>query len=252
MEAITQGSLIAALLAVAVGGFIHGFLGIGFPLVTTPLIALTTDVKTAILLTLVPTLIVNIISIVQGGRWRESLGRYWPIALYTLGGSILGTQLMIVSDPAPFKLVLAGVIVFYLSTSSLRRVGWGWIHRHHRVAGLVFGTLAGLLVGVANVAVPALIIYFTELQLAPLALVQILNLCFLGGKLAQLGTFGLSGYLTPAVLLASLPLGLMAGTGLFLGMGVRRRLSADTYRRLLRRVLMIIAVVLVLQFFWER
>jgi uncharacterized membrane protein YfcA len=250
LDVILEGPVIAAVLAVACAGLVHGTLGIGFPLVATPLIALVTDVKTAILLTLVPTLTVNVVSIARGGRWSESLGLYWPIALYTLVGTVFGTTLLIVADPEPFKIVLAGAILFYLSTSTITRSGWGWICRYPRMSAVGFGSAAGVLAGVSNVAVPALIIYFTELRLAPLAMVQILNLCFLCGKLAQMGTFGLGGYLTHQVLLASVPLALTAVTALVVGMAVRRRIEAETYRRLLRKVLMVIAGMLIVQFWF--
>ena len=91
-------------------------LGIGFPMVATPLIALVTDVKTAILLTLVPTLIVNVLSIARGGRWSESLGLHWPLAVYTLIGSILGARLLIVADPEP--LTLPEIVASFLPTWS--------------------------------------------------------------------------------------------------------------------------------------
>jgi hypothetical protein len=247
-ESLWGGAILVALLAVALGGLVHGTLGVGFPLIATPIIALATDVKTAILLTLAPTLALNVISILKGGGWRESIGRYWPIAVFTLGGSVAGTELLMVSDPSLFRLVLAGVILFYLATSTAKRNGWHWIRRYPRFAGFGFGSVSGLLVGTVNVAVPALIIYFTELRLAPVALVQVLNLCFLGGKLAQLGTFGVGGYLTQDILLVSIPLTLVAGAGLSVGMAARGRFAADTYRRWLRKGLFVIAVVLVVQF----
>ena len=43
--------------------FIHGSIGFGFPMVATPLLALFTDIQTGIVLTLIPTLLVNLISI---------------------------------------------------------------------------------------------------------------------------------------------------------------------------------------------
>lgn len=237
------------LVAVALGGLVHGTLGIGFPMVATPIIALATDVRTAILLTLVPTMTVNLVSIYRGGRWGESLGRHWPVAAWVLAGSVLGTWLLMVSDPAPLRLLLAALILFYLYSGAVRRLGmWSWIGRHPRLSGAGFGAAAGVLAGTVNVAVPVLIIYFTELGLAPTALVQILNLCFLGGKLAQAGTFGLGGQFTAQAAALSLPLTAMAGLTLAAGIGLRERVDATTYRRWLRRVLLVIAGVLILQY----
>ncbi|MDQ2695452.1 MAG: TSUP family transporter [Pseudomonadota bacterium] len=249
MDVIPGASLLLALAAVALAGLVHGTLGIGFPMVATPLIALGTDVRTAILLTLAPTLAVNILSILRGGRWRESLGRHWPVAVFVLIGSVAGTRLLIGVDPAPFKLLLAAMIGVYLATSAHpRQEWWGWIGRCRRLAAAGFGLAAGLLAGVVNVAVPVLIIYFSELQLAPLALVQILNLCFMAGKIAQAGTFALTGHLSAAILLWSLPLAAMAVAALWAGMALRQRVDAGTYRRWLRRGLLVIAGLLVLQF----
>lgn len=248
-ELIWGVPFVVALAAVVVAGLVHGTLGIGFPLVATPIIALVTDVKTAVLLTLAPTLVVNVISILYGGRWRESLGRYWPVALFVLAGSIVGTQILIVSDPGPFKLLLAAIILIYLYTSSIRNLGsWAWIGRYPRLAGAGFGAVAGVMAGTVNVAMPPLIIYFTELRLAPVALVQILNLCFLSGKAAQIGTFGASGLLSREILLLSLPLALAAGAVLFAGLAIRRRVEAETYRSWLQRMLLVIAGLLIVQY----
>lgn len=247
-ELALGSTVVLAFVAVAAGGLVHGALGLGFPLITTPLIALITDVKTAIILTLVPTLTVNIISIIQGGQWQESLAKYWPIAIYVLVGSIAGTKLLIVSDPRPFKLALAVIILMYLFSGSINRLSWGWIRRRPSLWGVGFGAAAGIMAGTVNVAVPVLIIYFTELRLTPLAMVQSLNLSFLAGKAAQAGTFAVSGYLHPSIWAISMSLALVAAIALWAGIALRQRIDADTYRRWLRNMLFIVAALLVVEF----
>ncbi|MCL6645519.1 MAG: sulfite exporter TauE/SafE family protein, partial [Dehalococcoidia bacterium] len=73
--------------AILAAGITQGALGFGFPTVSTPVLVLATDVKTAIILNLLPNFTVNVISVVRGGNWRASLGRHWPVALYVLAGS---------------------------------------------------------------------------------------------------------------------------------------------------------------------
>jgi hypothetical protein len=85
---------------VIVAGVAHGTLGFGFPLISTPLVALLVDIKTAVLLTVVPNIVVNLISIVRGGRWRESLGRHWPLAVWVTLGTLVGTRLPQVGGPS--------------------------------------------------------------------------------------------------------------------------------------------------------
>jgi uncharacterized membrane protein YfcA len=102
--------------------------------------------------------------------------------------------------------------------------------------------------GTVNVAVPILIIYFSEMRLSTLALVQCLNLSFLAGKTAQLGIFALFGHLSQKNLFLSIVLAIVASLVLLAGTRLRHHIDTDTYRRWLRRLLFIVATVLVGQF----
>ncbi|MEA3277525.1 MAG: TSUP family transporter [Pseudomonadota bacterium] len=232
-----------------VAGLGHGILGLGFPMLSTPLLAILIDIRGAILLTLLPTITVNLISILRGGRWSESIGRYWPLALMIPLGSVLGTWLLISGDPEPFRLLLAGIILLHLANDRLRGIRLGWVHTRPWLAYLLFGLAAGISAGTVNVMVPLLIIFALELGMAPLVMVQVFNLCFLAGKAAQVGAFGYSGVLTLPLLIATLPLAAAAAGGLIVGMGVRDRVDGETYRLWLRRVLVVLAIVLIGQYF---
>lgn len=235
-------------LTVFVAGFVHGALGLGFPLVATPLLALGMDVRNAVLVTLIPTISVNIVSILKGGGWRHSIGRYGILALYVAIGSWIGTRILITSDPAPFKLVLAAAVLAYLIGARLFSGAGGWIRAHTAPALLAFGLLAGLMSGTVNVMVPVLIILLLELRLAPVATVQVFNWCFLAGKATQTLEFARTGLLSPPDALAAAPLALVALAGLLAGMLIRRRIDAAAYKRVLRVVLLAAAVGLVLQY----
>jgi uncharacterized membrane protein YfcA len=240
--------LLVACAIVFVSGLVHGTLGFGFPMVATPLLALVTDVRSAILLTLLPTLAVNIPSILHGGRWRESIGTHWPLVPYILLGTVLGTQVLMVTDPGPFRLLLAGMIVLYLVP---RRTGGQYLAqlaRHRQLGYLLFGLAAGFSAGTVNVMVPLLVIFTLELGMATTAMVQLFNLCFMSGKVAQLATFGIAGVIDTSLLVGTLPLVAAAGVALWLGMRLRARIEAETYRRWLRHALALVAVLLCGQF----
>jgi uncharacterized membrane protein YfcA len=239
--------LLLIVLILSGAGFVHGLLGIGFPLLATPLLALVTDMRSAVLLLLIPTMAVNVASIWRGGRWGASLGRYWPLALFVAAGGIAGTRLLIVTPTAPYKLLMAGVILVYLNA---HRLGgrWPWVQRRHWTGMLLFGLAAGLLAGTVNAAVPALIIYGLELQLPATAMVQVFNLCFLAGKLSQAVTFGAAGMFSAQVIATTLPLALLALVGLGGGMAIRGRIATGTYHRWLRRILFLIALLLIVQY----
>ena len=240
--------LVLLVIAMLVPGLIHGALGLGFPLVATPLLSLLTDVRSAVLITLLPTMSVNIISLLKGGRWRGSIGRFWPMTIYVAVGSWLGSNILVVSDPTPFKLLLALIILMYLNLHRISAIRLGWIRAHPSMAMLVFGLPAGLLAGTVNVMVPLLIILFLELKIPPTATVQTFNMCFLMGKLTQTLVFARAGYLNGEMLISTAPLAVVAVAALVIGMALRSRIAADTYRAWLRKLLWVVALVLMAQY----
>ena len=248
MDAYLLNEILLALFVVTVAGLVHGTFGLGFPMVATPVLALLTDVQTAILLTLAPNIAVNLWSMVRGGNLADSVGRFWHVAVWMLVGSALGTVILVALDPNPFRLLLAAVMLLYLASDRLKQLDWSWIQRHPHSSGTGAGLLGGMLGGTVNVGGPVLMIYFLELRVPPLVLVQAINLAFLLGKSTQAVTFGLLGVLSWQLVLLSLPLGVMALVGLRSGMWLRERFSANAYRGWMRGLLWLLAGLLVVQF----
>ena len=234
-------------------GLTQGAVGFGFPAVSTPILVLMTDVKTAIILNLLPNFTVNCIHMLRGGNWGESLGRYWPVAAWVLVGSFLGAQFLIHSPQEPIRLLLGLSIFAYLYQHVLARLDWSWLSRKRKLSAMVFGLAGGFFSGTVNQALPPLLVYFTLLNLEAVAMTQILNLCFLGGKTVQAATLAAAGEIRVAQAFANVPLAIVGVAGLYLGMAVQKRVSADTYKRVLRYILFVIAIILLWQgskWFW--
>jgi hypothetical protein len=229
----------------------HGTVGFGFPVITTPLVATFTDIKTAIALTLFPNIAVNLISMATGGNWRESLGRYWPVAVYVLIGTIVGTRILLVVDPEPLKLFLAAMMVVYLQQARLRKLDWSALRHYPRASALVFGSLAGILSGTVNVTVPPLVIYFVSLGLDAVPMTQILNLCFLVGKATQALTFAAAGKIGIATFFDTAPLTILSAATLLYGMRIRDRIRPALYQSLLRTILWAMTWILIAQVAWH-
>ena len=247
-DLLLSPSLWAAAAAVLlVAGITQGALGFGFPAISTPVLVVLTDVKTAIILNLLPNFTVNVISVVHGGNWSASIGRYWPVAVWVLVGSALGASFLIVAPQEPIRLLLAIAIFAYLYQQRLARLDWSWLARRPRLSAAVFGVSGGFFSGSVNNSLPPLLIYFTLLGLETMAMTQMLNLCFLGGKAMQAATLGVAGEISLAAVVANVPLTLVALAGMWIGTRLQRWISAETYHRLLRWVLLVIAVVLLAQ-----
>jgi uncharacterized membrane protein YfcA len=248
---LASPSFVLVLIVMIVAAFAHGTLGFGFPVISTPVIAMMTDIKTAILTTLFPNIVINLVSIIKGGNWRSSIGKYWPVAVYVLIGTIVGTHVLIAADPEPLKLLLAVMIVVYLQQARFRKLDWSRLNRHPHASATLFGLLAGFLSGTVNVAVPPLVIYFLALGLSPLAMTQILNLCFLVGKSTQAVTFGISGQIGLNTLIDTAPLTIISVGALAFGMHIQSRIQSEVYQKLLKIILWVMALILVAQVGWH-
>jgi uncharacterized protein len=229
-------------------GFAHGAIGFGFPLVATPLVALVLDMKSAITLLAPVTLVLVAVSMLRGGGVGMLVRRFWFLPLAIGAGAWLGTHILLAAPPEPFTLVLALVLFFYLN---LDRVGRGQseVVQRFRVAfGIGFAFIAGITEAIANVAAPMMLVYFMLLGAAPSQIVQTLNMCFTVGKGSQVATLAGSGVFTTSLWLMVAGLSVPAVAALAVGMRLRDRIDAQTYRAWLRKALWVMAFVLLGQF----
>jgi len=229
-------------------GFAHGAIGFGFPVLATPLAALVIDMKSAITLLAPVTLVLVVISALRGGPVMDLVRKYWYLPISIGLGAWLGTRILLAAPPEPFTLVLAGVLLFYLNLDRIGRGHSALVERWRVAFGIGFAFLAGIFEAIANVAGPILLVYFMLLGAAPAAIVQTLNMCFTVGKGSQVATLAGSGALSGATWLVVAGLSVPAVAALAVGMRIRARIDAQTYRAWLRKALWVMAVLLIAQF----
>ncbi len=231
-----------------VGGFAHGMIGFGFPIIATPLLTLALPMKQTILVLLVPTLVMIILNALRGGRFRESIGRYWYLPLLLMIGAFAGTRLLIVAPNEPFVLLLAAVLFVYLNMERLGKTNVRVVCEHPQASAVVFGLVAGVFEGTANVSGPPLLVYFLLIGLSPRAIVQTLNFAFVAGKFSQTVTWTVSGGISLAEWAQTLPWVLLAAVTLVFGRRIHDRISTYTYMRWLRGFLWGMVALLIAQF----
>ena len=233
--------------AVLLAGLIQGALGFGFPFVATPMVAMVADMRTAVITVLLPTLATVLVTLATSGPLGPVLKRFWMMPIYAFLGALAGTALFVAAPGAPYQLLLALTIIGYLNLDRVARGNWPLIRRHERAFGPIAGVAAGLFEGTANVAAPPLIIYYLALGVAPALLVQALQICFTVGKTTQFFVMTLYGGVAASQWLATLPLvaiAMAAGVG---GARMRDRIDAATFRIWVKRALLAIAIVLLVQ-----
>ena len=251
LEALTP-ALIAWIVAVEIlSGVVQGALGLGFPTLATPLVAVVTDIRTAVIMVLLPCIATVLVATIKSGFLREALAEFWMMPFYMLAGASVGTRLFIAYPAFPYALLLAGIILVYLNLDRIGRTEWKIVREHKRAFGVLFGLTAGISEGTANVAAPALVIYYLAIGVQPLVFVQALNICFLAGKSTQFATLAAAGGVPAAQWAMTLPLAAVAAAGAWYGVKIRDRIDAPTYKRWMRGALLAIAVILIAQYAYE-
>ena len=245
-----DGPVLLAVIAVMLfAGLIHGTLGLGFPMVATPILATMMDVRSAILITLLPTMAVNIVSIANSKSSFETTKQFFPLVFFALLGSLAGASILATTDPAPFRILLAGLILLYLWNNL--RIPRQWLTDNALLAMALFGLTAGIAAGTTNVMVAILIVYFLSLETPRSTLVPALNSCFLVGKASQIVVLAIAGMVGIRLMLETAPLAMAAVIALLLGQRLHTRIEVSTYQSILRKLLLLLAIILIYQFLSE-
>lgn len=247
--ALGAGALVWVVLVGVLGGYLTGVIGFGFPMVAMPLLTLVLPFKTAILVTLIPIVCLSLLAMfVSGGKLRDSVGRFWFMPFLVVAGVYIGTRFVIGIDARPLVLVLAAAILVFLNLERFGRARFDFVVRHSTAFAALFAFIAGLFEATVNVAAPVLLVFFLMVGLNPRQLVQTLNYCWVGGKVAQIATWSVVGGVTFSFWVSTLPLTVIACAAYFFGQRLRNRLPAATYLRGLRAFLWVMSGVLIVQF----
>ena len=252
LESLTPPLLAWIACVILVAGLSQGALGFGFPFVATPLIALTTDMRTTIVIVLLPTVGTILVALLASGSLAATLARFWMMPLYAILGALTGTWIFVSAPGAPYTLVLSVLTLFYLSLDRLGKTDWPLVRRHERAFAPFSGFAAGLFEGTANVAAPPLIIFYLALGLTPAMLVQALNICFLVGKTTQFTVLSTRGGVGLSDWIATLPFVAFGMTGSMIGVRIRNRIDAMAFRMWVKRALFVIALALLAQYLYLR
>ena len=163
-------------------------------------------------------------------------------------GAWLGTRLLLAAPPEPFLLVLAGVILLYLNLDRLGRGSSAPVQRCRCAFGIGVRLLAGVFEAIANVAGPMLLVYFMLLGARADADGADAQPVLHGRQGHAGGDLGRRRRADAGLWAAVAALTVPSVAALVVGMRVRSRIDAVTYRRWLREALWVMAVLLIGQF----
>src|ERR671923_314240 len=98
-----------ALLAVFAAGTVKGTAGLGFPTLATPLLSLAVDVKTAVVLLILPNIVMDGLQFARRGAPTATIRRLLPLLIGGAIGTVIGTRLLVVLPARAVLLLLGGI-----------------------------------------------------------------------------------------------------------------------------------------------
>ncbi len=231
------------LAAYIVASSIKGLTGIGFSTSCLPIMALRLDLKVAIPLVIVPSIVSNVVVMVQAGHFREAVKRFWPLYVSSIPGLLIGLTILIAINIDAAKAILGLVLITYafwaLSNKSFSLSG-EWERKLKIPAGFCTGFVNGLTGSQVMPALP----YFLSLNLNKSAFVQAINISFTLSSLIMLFGMNRLGYLSPNTFLIAV-LGLIPVLmTVYLAGKLQHRLTGALYRRLVLIFLLIMGLIL--------
>lgn len=233
--------LLYACAALALAGFVKGFIGLGMPTTATGLLTIAMAPAQAAALLVVPNAATNIWQAVAGKRLRPLLRRFWPILLGIAAGSAPGAGFLAHDSSGRATTVLGVLLCLYALFSLLSprmrvppQAEW-WL------APLV-GALTGWLAVLTGVFVIPLAPYLDALSLERDEFIQALGLSLLTSAAAVAVALARENALPVSLLGASLVALAPAGLGLLLGQWLRQRTRPAAFVRVFALALLAIGL----------
>lgn len=246
MSDVALPALFLAAFGFFFAGLVKGGTGLGFSTTCLPFLVLALGIDRALPLVLVPSLTSNMLVHVQAGQFRRTLATFWPMFLALLPGLFLGLWLLTRVDLGFASAVLGVVLVIY----------GAWTLGHIDAAlppGLVgilrlpVGFMTGLVNGLTGSQIMPVLPYLLSQPLDRDVFLQAVNISFTISSLVM--AFGLSkiGFLTPELALYSFGSLIPVFLGVAIGTAIRKRMTTDTFRKVVLLVLIGLGLSLILR-----
>lgn len=212
-------------------GTVKGVVGLGLPTISVGLLGLVMPPMQAAALLIVPSMVTNIWQLAAGSSPLAMLRRLWPM----LTGICVGTWAMawlVNAAELPEATAILGIALVAYALLGLASVRFSVAPANEGWLGPVIGAVTGALTALTGVFVIPAVPYLQAIGLEKDELVQALGLSFSASTIALAVSLGHSGeLLQPAVLGASMLALLPALLGMAGGTWLRKRISAERFRR---------------------
>lgn len=234
------------MLALFLGGVVKGATGAGFPVIAVPVIASFSDVKTAVIILVIPNFIVNVLQIY---KFRHAdIDRRLLLSFAGMGviGAILGTWFLSFMSAYVLLWSIAIIIFCYIF---LRLINPSFAIPAPRVRPLsyVAGFGGGILQGSIGISSPIAVTFANAIRIERPAFILLISVFFGAMCFIQFPT----QLLLNMVSIGSVFLGVMSIlpmlVGVQLGDAIGKRMNTKTFDRV---ILILLALLAIKQLIW--
>jgi uncharacterized membrane protein YfcA len=244
MSATAQ--LVYGAIALILGGFVKGSLGVGLPMVAVPLLSLMLPGHEAIAIMVVPVLASNSWQAWESGVRREEIRRFMPLIITLVIATVATARMTLsLSDRTLTAMIALAVLV------AVALMVWQPVLNvapaSERRWGAAVGLLSGLMGGVSSLTGPLILSYLMAIRLPRDTFVGTISVIYLAAAVPLYvamfwhGKIGLEDVAWSTAALAPVWVGLTAGRA------CRHRLSERAFRGVLQAFLVAVCLALLLR-----
>jgi uncharacterized membrane protein YfcA len=164
LAALDPARLLGIILTIFLAAIVKGAIGLGFPLLATPILSTLWDARHAVLIISLASFTNNVGVVTRGGGSGRTFRRITPLLAGVLVGTIGGALLLALVPPSVLAAIV-GTAALVFATISLVKPDLAMPPRLERVLGLPMGVLGGLLGGSTGISGPFVASYLHALQL---------------------------------------------------------------------------------------
>ncbi|MFT6033778.1 MAG: putative membrane protein YfcA [Arenicella sp.] len=236
---------IFVIFALILSAFIKGSLGMGFSTICLAMLANVIELKTAISIVVLPSMLSNVIVMIEAGNLRISLKLFLSMILASIPGMVVGLQLLKQTDNTLSVSILALVLIVYGC--------WGWANHQFRIDDKFISKLnplVGFTTGIVNGATGSQIFpvmpYLLSLNISKDVLVQTINLSFTLNSLIMLGfLYKMNSLDTDSIFTYALGI-VPVAIGVWLGGKVRKRIPEARFKRIVMVLIISLGLMLLI------
>jgi uncharacterized membrane protein YfcA len=234
-------TIIAILIAFALGGILKGATGAGAPIITIPVIAAFYDVRVAVIIMVIPNLLTNIGQLYQ---FRKTILPSFFTVSFALGGGIgafIGTILLANLSIKILTLSVAFIVIVYIFLK-LIVPSWKLIYKKATKLVFIMGAAGGVLQGTAGLSAPISITFLNAMKLERNQFIPTISVYFGVMSIFQMPTLYYYDFLNFEIIIVSLISTIVLLCFMPIGSWIAKSVSKENFDKITLILLAFIAI----------